>query len=227
MPSGTSIQALVLQKGTTNFYKPSQNQYGTIMLIPTPGAGGLIDGDYLATYVTDYGIDEGGLQYSIISAGQSPLPAFNAIPCCRISTTNQGADDWYIAGTSLQYISTANAAECCSGTNTNPLPTTIPPAYPCQLLCNQDPTTFLFFGVFGIPSLPAGQNYYAAGYFNGVALTALSGSGYASPAALLAAFNTNWNNVGTWTSLGSPATFVVTEAAGTGTDLLCIRIFTM
>lgn len=219
--AGTFIPALAIQKGTTVYFNPDAT-YGSTELIPTPGAGGIVDGDYLAEAVAGFGLDEGGFNYQVVGPNFSPLPNPNSFHVVRISTRSQGSDVWWVVGTSTDYLASCQAAECCSAAV--PMPTVVPPLYPCQLLC-QTNADGDYIGIWALPTLGVGQNYYAAGFFNDVPLTALSGAGYSTPTALLAAMNTSWANVGAWTGVGSPETIFVTQADGPGTDVVCIRIY--
>jgi hypothetical protein len=216
---GTFITALVIESNDTVFIDNATGVIGTMQQIPTPGLGGQVDADYLALAVDEGYI--GGFNYQVVSASFSPLPNPNAFHVVRISSLHTG-DWWYVVGASYQYLAASAAAECC--TTPAPMPSVIPPLYPCQIMCEQN-TAGNFFGIFGLPSITAGQNYYAAGFFNNVTLTSLSAGGYSTIAALLAAMNTDWSNVGTWTDFGSPESIIVTEAPGTGTDQICILIF--
>ncbi len=84
--------------------------------------------------------------------------------------------------------------------------------------------------IFGIPSLPAGSNYYAKGSLNNVALPS-SGSSFANRTTLLSYLNANWTNVGSpnttfvWTI--SVDGLTLTATGGHSGDELCVNIYTI
>jgi hypothetical protein len=223
MATGPLINALVIECNGTIYWNPSTNTYGTPMLIPAESAEAFVDGDYYASPVTNWDVFEGGYTKTAVSASFSPLPNPNCFPVVRISTRNRGEDYWVIVGASYQYHADSLNAQCC-GNAAAQLPTTVQSIYPCQLLCWPN-ANGLYQGTYAAPNAVAGKNYYAAGFFNGVALTPLSNAGYSTLAALITAMNASWSNVGTWSQAGSPPTILVAEHAGTGSDVLCIRIW--
>lgn len=192
--------------------------------IPTPGnsnGGAAIDGDYWCVPIVSQGVYGGWkfLPYNSAFGGiNSVQPDAQAFAVTRISLQPQfGSDDWYILGTTAQYLTAAGGGAA--------LPLVVPVnEVACQTLCNQNNTSGLYFGAIGIPTQTLGWNFYAYGYFNQVALTALSASGYATPALLLTALNASWSGVGTWTLSADNRTLIVTQTAGPGTDTLCAAV---
>lgn len=217
------IPALIIRQDHTDNINPNST-IGLTGLIPTPNSGGQVDSDYWCVPVTGFGIFGGVKFVAINSPGGTPKPSAQSFAAVRIVKKDQSTD-WYVVGNSSQYIAASEEVECCGTTSPPPImPTTAPIIAPCQILCNQNSTTGLYFGNVGIPTIPAGERLYAFGFFNEVALTSLSGAGYASVAALLAAIQAAWGIVGTWTVTSDNLTLVVTQSAGPGTDVLCVNI---
>ena len=230
MATVTNLTGLVLRKNRTDFFTGVDAVklstailpagFGVIFYdIPTPGlvnTGARIDGDYWAVPVTSDGVVSG---FVFRIAAVKPDP--QAIACFRLSKERPFGDDiYYILGTVAQYVTASNGGAA--------LPLVAPgaPIASCQKLCNQN-VNGLYFGMTGIPTVDATfTNLYAYGLFNGVALPALAAAGYANAAALLTAIqgNTTWNAIGTWSLSADNKTLIVTQAAGPGTDTLCIEV---
>ncbi len=218
------ISGLVIQKDSTVFVK-SDGTAGQLMLVPTPSQGASLDGDFWATPVTNFGIVGTGFKYTPCQSGDSIglAPDIQSFHVVRVIVYNQEqSTDWYVVGNSLQYTNSSGDAEA----HTSPpvaMPQTLSAFLPTQILCNQNDAG-LYFAMLGAPSLPLGGKYFARGYFNGVALTALSGAGYTTAALLLTALQSSWSGVGTWTKTADNLTFIATQAAGSGTDVLSAAI---
>lgn len=220
------IPALIVQQDHT--VNINGDIIGLSGLIPTPNSGGQVDSDYWAVPVDGFGIGPSGFNYYPTTPGNKTPPTIQSFHVVRIIKNDQSTDR-YVIGTSTQYIAASEEAECCGNTSPAPvMPTTSPLIAPCQVLCNQNSSTGLFFGNIGIPTLPAGEKFYAFGYFNGVALPALSGSGYTTAALLLTAIQTNWTTPtsGTFTKTADNLTLILTQASGPGTDVWCAKIYT-
>lgn len=225
--AATFIPALVIKHNNEVFMNTDTLTAGVTMSIPTPGAGGVIDGDYWAEPITD----------NVVSG-------FNFIPCAPTDTdapTSQsfhvfrlisrfGNDSWYVRGkttgtdngspATYGYIQVAQDAECCSDTP-RLLPTDTPFIAPCQTMCEFD-ADGKYFAIFALPILTSNYRYYPAATFNGVQLTAGTSTGYATKSDLLTFLTTNWSSVGTWAYADTDQTILkVTQTAGSGTDVIC------
>lgn len=233
--ASTFIPALVI-KHNNDVYQDTDNlTAGTIMDIPTPGAGGVIDGDFWAVPITDNVIS--GFNYIPTSPTSTDAPTAQSFHVFRL-VSRLGNDSWYVRGTttaadggspaSCGYIQAAADAECCSETPCS-LPTDIPVIVPCQVMCEWDANN-KYFGEFGLPELTGNLRYYPVGYFNDVLLTAGDATGYATKDTLLSFLNSGaWGAIGTWTyGTGTGANSLkVTQASGAGTDVICVQIITV
>lgn len=212
--------ALVIQQDTYIF-RNGDASFGKITLIPTPASGGMVDHDYWATPVLGDGIVGTGFTYTPTESSSLVKPDIQSFHVVRIiMQTNQSnvSTTWYAVGNSQQYL---NASADAEGHTSPPfvMPQTLASFVPSQVICNQNDAGD-YFGILAAP-IPLGSGkYFAKGYFNGVALTALSGAGYASAATLLTALQSSWSNVGTWTKTADNQTFIVTQTSGSGTDVL-------
>ncbi len=213
--------ALVIQKDTY-ILKNGDASFGQIMLVPTPASGGMVDSDYWATPILGEGIVGNGFEYTPTTPGSLTKPDVQSFHVIRlIMQTNQSniSTTWWVVGNSTQYINTSADAEVGHASPPILMPQTLASFVPTQVLCNQNDAG-LYFGILAAPVPLSGRRYFAKGYYNGVALTALSGAGYVSAATLLTALNANWSNVGTWTKSADDQTFFVTQASGSGSDVL-------
>ncbi len=220
------IPALIVQQDHT--VNITDGVIGLSGLIPTPNSGGQVDSDYWAVPVNGFGIGPSGFKYIPTNPGDATPPDVQAFHVVRIIKNDQSTD-WYAVGTSTQYLAASEEVECCGTTSPAPvMPTTAPLVAPCQVLCTQNSTSGLFEGNIGIPTLPAGEKFYAKGYFNDVALTALSTSGYTTAALLLTAIQAAWAATvgGTFTKTSDNLTLILTQADGPGTDVWCAVIYT-
>lgn len=221
--AATYIPGLVIKHGNEVFLDTDLVNYGLIMSIPTPGAGGQIDGDYWAVPITDEVVS--GFNFEPTAPGDLTPPTPQSFHVFRLITSPGHANDkWWVRGTTLQYIAAAADAECCDA-NPATLPTDLPELAPTQLLCelNADGLTF---AMFGVPTIPAGGRIYANGYFNNAELTDLSTFGYATPALLVAAMQSTWGATtgGTFTLSNGVIKFV--QTAGDRNDTIAINVFT-
>lgn len=221
--------ALVIQKDTY-ILNNSNGTFGQIQLIPTPMSGGMVDGDYWATPVTDNGIVGTGFTYTPAQPGDvlATAPDIQSFHVVRIiMQTNQSniSTTWWVVGNSSQYILSAADAEVGHASPPVLMPQTLAAFVPSQTLCLQD-ANGAYFAVLGAPTLGAGA-YFVKGYLNGVALPAASPSGYATADLLLTFLNTattGWAAVGTWTKTADNLTFIATQTSGSGTDVLSAAI---
>lgn len=235
--AATSIPALVI-KHNNDVYLNEDLDVGVIMSIPTQGSGGVPDGDFWAVPNNDHGVID-GFHYVPTTPNSTDAPSAQSFHVFRL-TNRFGNDVWYALGSttdsagsgsplSYGYIEAAQDAECCiEDARTLPI-SGVPALAPCQELCHWDADEN-YFGIFGLPSLPAGWNYFAYGYFNDVEMAALSPAGYSTTGTLITAMNSTWEaTVGgtfalTDTSPGVDLIIKLTQTDGPGTDNICINI---
>lgn len=230
--ASTFISALVIKHNNDVYLNTDTLTPGVIMDIPTPGAGGVIDGDFWAVPINDNVVS--GFNFIPTSAANTDAPTSQSFHVFRL-VSRFGNDSWYVRGTttaavggspaSCGYIQAAADAECCSDTPCS-LPTDTPVIVACQQLCNWD-ADGKYFGEFALPVLSSNLRYYPYGYFNGTLGTAASATGYATKQALLDFLNAGtWGAIGTWTA-GTGNSLKVTLAGGDGSDVLCLGIVTV
>jgi hypothetical protein len=225
--SATFIPALVI-KHNNSVFLTADLVAGVTMAIPTPGSGGVIDGDYWAVPISDYGIVS-GINFEPTTPDSTDAPTLQSFHVFRL-ISRLGNDVWYVRGSTTfdgespanaGYIQASQDAECCDETPRT-LPTDIPELVPCQTACEWNADNNYFFTI-GLPT-DAGT-YTGNGYLNGEELPEITG---ATPAAIQTALNANWTNVGspnvviTWTVTDLVAMGVITD--GTGQDTLCAKI---
>lgn len=228
--AATFIPALVI-KHNNDVYLTPDLVVGVTMAIPTPGAGGVIDGDYWAVPIDDNIMS--GWDFVPTTPTSTTPPTANSFHVFRL-TNRFGYDVWYVRGTTTLdgaspalpgYIQASQDAECCEETPRT-LPMTTPRQTACQLMCEWN-ADGLYFAMFSLPSLTgATPKYFPYGWFNGVALDAASAAGYATKSALLSFLNSgSWVTVGTWSYVDADQTVLqVVQADGPGTDTLCASI---
>jgi len=224
------ISALVI-KHNNDVYLTPDLVIGVTMAIPTPGAGGVIDGDYWAVPITDNGIVT-GFNYEPTTPDSTDLPTLQSFHVFRL-ITRFGNDVFYVRGSTTfdgespanpGYIQASLDAECCADVPRE-LPTDVPELFPCQTACQFDANGNYFF-VLQTPTLLAGQTYSANGYLNGEALPEATGT-------TVGTLETSLDSL--WTNQGSPAIAIawqVTAAGvvigtitdGSGSDILCGKI---
>lgn len=227
--AATFIPALVI-KHNNDVYLTPDLVVGVTMSIPTPGAGGVIDGDYWAVPISNYGVVT-GFNFVPTTPQDTDEPTLQSFHVFRL-ISRFGNDVWYVRGTTTSmlnasptqdgYIQAAQDAECCDE-SPRVLPTDVPALFPCQVACEWDTDENYFF----ILSLPTDVGTYtASGYLNGEVLTDATG---ATAAALVTSLNTNFNNQGspqiviTWTLVNANTVKgVITD--GSGEDILCARV---
>ena len=225
--AATYIPALVI-KHNNDVYLTPDLVVGVTMSIPTPGAGGVIDGDYWAVPISNYGVVT-GFNFVPTTPDSTDAPTLQSFHVFRL-TNRFGNDAWYARGSSTTdgespanpgYIQASQDAECCAE-NPDELPTDVPDMLPCQVACELNADGNYFFVI----ALPTDIGTYTGnGYLNGEVLAQITG---ATPAAIQTALNSNWNNQGspnvaiTWTVTNNIAMGVITD--GTGEDTLCANI---
>lgn len=231
----TSIPALVIKHNNDVYMNTKSLTVGTIMDIPTQGAGAIVDGDYWAVPITDGVVS--GFNFVPCAATDTDAPTAQSFHVFRLAS-RFGNDSWYARGTttaadggspaSCGYIQAAADAECCA-TSPCSLPTDVPVIAPCQTMCEFD-SNGKYFAVYPLPTLTGNLRYYPYGYFNNVLGTAATSTGYATPSTLLSFLNSGtWGAIGTWTYADAPTNSIlkVTQASGSGTDVICLAVITV
>lgn len=240
------ITALILQQDTTVFISPAgpavqktagvSSNYmtglGLLALVPDPPNGAIVEGDVWAVPVNDNGLVSGWTYtpYNLNDPTQNNPPTNQAIAATRIGTRLNGYPSvLYILGTSAQYNTAIGGGAAT------------PQSWPagtylvgCTTLC-QINSVGQYFQEFQLPALTGNDRYFPYGYFNGVAFTSASATGYTTPATLLSFLNAVWTNVGPingvvqatllWSLSPDNNTLTVVETAnGTGADIICVQI---
>lgn len=225
--AATFIPALVI-KHNNDVYLTPDLEVGVTMAIPTPGSGAVIDGDYWAVPISNYGIVT-GFNFVPTTPTDTDEPTPQSFHVFRL-VNRFGNDVWYVVGTTTYdgsspalagYIQAAADAECCDASPAT-LPTTVPDLFPCQVACEMNADGNYFF-VLGLPTDIG--TYTGNGYLNGETLPQITG---ATAAAIQTALNASWDGVGsptvviTWTVTENVAIGVITS--GSGADILCANI---
>lgn len=215
------ITGLVLEKKDTQFIETGAYA-GSLMQVPTPDNGAVVDGNYWAVPVND-GVYAAWtfVPYNASNPLENVAPNPYSVAVVKISQNN-GSDWFYVLGTAAQYVTAAAGGTALPAVWTNVVHT-VPELPVCQALASVNPTSGLYEITIGVPSLAVGNTLFAFGFFNGFALTALNTAGYASVTTLIAAMNTNWSAAvgGTFTKTGDDLTVILTQTAGAGTDVFC------
>lgn len=228
--SATFIPARVI-KHNNDTYMTADLVVGVIQTIPTPGAGGVVDGDYWAVPISNFGVVS-GFNYVPTTPDSTDAPTLQSFHVFRL-ITRFGNDVWYVRGSTTDdgagspayngYIEAAQDAECCDE-SPRALPTDVPEMMPCQTACEWDEDGNYFF-ILGAPPDLVTQTYTARGYLNGEALPNAIGS---TLAALRTQMASLWTNQGspqvaiTWTQSNGIFKGVITD--GNGDDYLCAKI---
>lgn len=155
-------------------------------------------------------------------------PTFDSILVQRVRDKLTNYSWWFAVNSADDF---KNSCNTCCGDGAVPMPFLTgynPVIAPCQRICDSTNDAGAYISIFGIPALGAGQNYYAVGSYENVALPS-SGTSFANLAALLAYLNSNWTNVGSpnvtfvWTASGDGLT--LTATGGTLFSNLCVYIY--
>src|SRR5580765_7858359 len=149
---------------------------------------------YWCSPVKDEGIFD-ALQFRLAIYPNADKPTFDSFLVQRIRDKLTNYTWWVYVLTVNDFKNSCNS---CCGDAAIPMPGVNgdfhPVFAPCQTLCAENNSDQLE-GVFGIPTLGAGQQYYPYGSYDNVALPSAPTS-YASIAALLVFLNAHWTNVG-------------------------------
>ena len=229
--AATYISGLAIKHNNAVFLT-DDGVVGKTVSIPTPGAGGIIDGDYWAVPITNYGVFT-GFNFEPTSPNSTDAPTPDSFHVFRL-VMQRGNDYWYVRGSSTYdgdspanpgYIEVSADAECCA--NELALPTDIPNIAPCQLMCEFNADN-QYFAIYGLPTLTGNLRYFPYGYYNGTALAAATATGYSSKASLLSFLNGSWSTVGTWSWADDDQTILqVVQTDGSGENVLCVQILTV
>jgi hypothetical protein len=227
--AATFISALVIKHNNDVFLTP-ELVVGKTMAIPTPGAGGSIDGDYWAVPISNMGLVS-GFNFVPTTPDSVDAPTPQSFHVFRlINQTPLTHDIWYVRGSTTfdgdspanpGYIQAAADAECCSEDPAE-LPTDVPALFPCQVACEQN-ADGNYFVVLGLPTDVG--TYTGNGYINGETLPQITG---ANAGEIQTSLNNNWTNVGspnvviTWSVTNNIAMGVITD--GDGETVLCAKI---
>lgn len=220
------LSAVAIQQGVDVYLNDGVTP-GKIVLVPTPGLGGIIDGDYWAVPVND-GVFS-GFNYDSTSPDSTDAPDVQAFHIVRISEKTSN-NVWWLFGTSTEYAIASNTVECCGDSSPNGvMPTNVPAIAPCQVVCADEDGVYT--AVLALPALGVGQKFYPFGYMNGVALAQSAPAGYTTVAALVAFLNGNWRTgplTNTWIASGDGLTVTntldATEAAAAGVNTFCAAV---
>lgn len=230
---GSFISAKVIKHNNHTFID-EDGVVGSIMPIPTPQGGGVLDGDYWAVPITDHGVFT-SFNYYIASPTDDTPPSLDSFHVFRMYRAKaDGRDSWYVVGRTTYpglgspaengYVQASSDAECCA-VSPRQLPTTVPFIAGCQLMCTWDANS-KYFAIYGAPTLIGNQRYYPNGYVNGVKITGQTATGYATTGTLLTFLNSGITGaLGTWTYANGQ--FKVTQSNGAGIDVICLSIATV
>ncbi len=217
------IPCFCLQENTYQFITPS-GVIGEVRDVPCQQV--LIDKDlYWFMPVKDQGIFS-GFQAIMARGNDSAQPTFDSIRVQRVRDKLTNYDWWFYVNTADDFNNSCNT---CCGDATIPMPGLTgfnPVIAPCQTLCDMVDANGSLYAIFGLPTLAAGQQYYAKGSFNNVALSS-SSSSFASTGTLLTYLNSNWTNIGSpnttfvWTLNGT----TLQATGGHVGDSLCVTIY--
>lgn len=229
------ISALVIKHNNTLFKNDDNGVIGKTMSIPTPGSGGSPHGDFWAVPVADYGVFT-GFKFEPTTPNNATPPTLDSFHVFLLVNENaKGRDSWWVRGRTTYttvgspqeygYIQAAADAECCDATP-GQLPTDLPLFSACQEMCQWD-ANGKYFAIWQLPSLSGNLRYLAYGRFNGVALTALTATGYTSGALLATGMTSAWGTAagGTFTFANNALQLV--QTAGDGDDVICVTIATV
>lgn len=146
----------------------------------------------------------------------------------------QSRDTWWIYVNSPEDF--VSSCSTCCGAGAIPMPGSLGgftiPIAPCDTPCTKN-AAGKYYTQWALPTRVGSQNFFPYGSFNNVPFTAASGSGYSTPAALLAFLNAVWSNTGSpnagiiWSLSVDNITLTATFNNGTGLDTLCVAIITV
>lgn len=220
------IPCFVIQQNNEQFII-TQGVTGLVRNVPCRNV--FVDDDlYWCSPIKDDGMFS-GWQFRLAVAENATKPTFDSFYVQRIRDKMSGYTWWVYVNTNNDF---KNSCNTCCGDAAIPMPGTTgdfhPVIAPCQDLCDMVNADGQVYAIFGIPTLPAGFNYYAVGSYNNVALSS-SASSFATIGAMISYFNSNWTNVGSpnetfiWATDGT----ILTATGGNSGDELCVTIYTI
>jgi len=221
--ANVTVPAPVIQFNNTYYLKDGQYNPQTIN-VPC-GINAEVDPwPWWAIPVEDDGIVS--ILQTVPAIGENvSQPTIDSVAVIRVRDKYKPHYEWFIISSLTNYY--AACAACC-GASAVPIPTPTPPLIiPCQAVCNSVDANGKFIGVFGIPTLPAGQHYIADGRINGDPLAQASGN---TAALLVSDINTKWGNILspgetiTWTK--SADNLTLTGTGFSETDVICVLVRT-
>ena len=225
--SNILIPCFCVQMNNQQFISTS-GVIGKVLNVPVKEM--LLDEDlYWCTPVSDSGIFN-QLEFRLVLGDNTNIPTFDSFLVQRIRDKLSNYTWWIYVTSSLDFSNSANTVSTQAYV---PMPGTTPGSFvpviaACQILSAISLSNPLIGGIYGLPSLLSGQQYYAIGSYNNVALSS-SGVGYSTTTALLSYLNSNWTNVGTpignfvWTLTADSITLIAT--GGFLGDNLCVNIY--
>lgn len=217
------LKALAIQFNNEVYLNDGVTPGQIVHNVPTPSAGGVIDGDYWAIPVNE-GV-ESGFNYYATDPDSTDAPDPQAFHVVRISQNN-AYDKWWLLGTSTEYAVAAETVECCGDSSpSGAMPLDAPSIAPCQTICENADGDLI--AVFGIPTKTTAQRFFPFGYINGVALPDASASGYTTTGTLLTFLNANWTTgalTNTWAVSADGLTLTNTLDTSPGNDEICAVI---
>lgn len=191
---------------------------GQILDVPCRNA--LIDDvPYWAVPVKDAGIFT-TLDYILATGANAAPPTYDSFLVVRVRDKLSG-NAWWVYGTKDNFYTSCST--CC---DSPPIPmpgtsgTFVIRVEPCQDVCPINSLGTLGT-VWGLPTLLAGQTYFAFGSYNNAPLFPGAGNGYITVAALLAFLNLRWSQF-VWTA--SPDNLTLFGTGGAVGDVLCVTI---
>lgn len=223
------IAAYVIQLNNTQFIT-GDSIAGRVLDVPCKNDF-IDDPNYWAVPIKDGGIFT-ILEYIPVAgeADQFHPPTYDSFPVMRVRDKLSG-NTWWCYGTHDNFV---NSCSTCCGGAPIPMPGTLGEINisiaPCDQLCIQN-AAGQYYSVTALPTLLGHESYFPYGSHNNLAFPAASGSGYASPAALLTFLNASWTNVGSPTvnfvwSL-SPDNMTLIATGGNKNDTVCVVISTV
>ncbi len=232
---GSYITAKIIKKNNTTYINYDANYpiIGVIGTVPTPQAGGEIEGDFWAVPVDDSGVLS-GIDFIPCSPTDEVPPTPNSFHCVLIVSRNfRGRENTWIFGRSTfigtgspieyGYVQASSDVECCAA---NPRQMPLPTAQisPQITMCLWDENG-AYFANWGLPKLNGNQRYYPYGFYNNdrnIRLTGQTATGYATTAALVTYLNTQWGAYGTFTFANNQLKFV--QTGGTGETNIALTV---
>lgn len=213
------VPCLVIQLNNTILGRDEETIKGQILNVPC--RNDFIDdtNNYWLVPVKDSGVFSTLTPVPAVGDYAITGPTYDSIQVFRVRD-KLSRQTWWVYGTWQNFI--ASCATCCGDAAVS-MPGTTGTAVavhiaPCQVLCIINDSGD-FYGVFGIPTLSAGERFFPYGSLNNVAFTSGSASGYPDIASLLVFLNASWTGF-VWTNTGN----TLFATGGDENDSLCVTI---